>query len=386
MDEFVALEGAANLSIKSCQDKWLKEVTEKVKLPDVKWFTKNAFIQRKSGLATLVTLRFDEGNWYAKALGDSFLFFIPQGKNNFEDWVYLSSKYSSSKPESVVFDSYPDYYSSREEKNGTEKEISGKLKAGRFYLMTDALSEWVFNEKQKALNEIRRKWNSQSEFECSIDELRQLNSINNDDSSILIIDLEDDGKKEFKYKTIDVKKIDDLIKNEKKDDVKEEETINIGVLKKQETPILEVETRKKSEEQENISAEKSTYNNNEQLTQKIEEKFVVINKKVNGLLLLNGVLFLVICGLFYVFSENIKDLKQRLPIKNEEVSLKASGQAESTMEQNYWKQVQELPDIAKFIKNGMEISNKAKKDNNEEISKSELTPISKEDSLNSMKY
>ena len=155
VDKFVALQGAADLSIEECRLEWLQQVTKIATSPDAMWFTQNAFNQKKSGLATLVTLRFDKQMWYAKVLGDSFLFFVPKGKTHFKDWVYLSSKYFSSKPEPIIFDSYPDYYSSRGEQNGTEKEMNGKLEAGRFFLMTDALAEWMINEKEKALKEIR---------------------------------------------------------------------------------------------------------------------------------------------------------------------------------------------------------------------------------------
>jgi len=225
VDEFVALQGATDLSIESCQSKWLNEVTKKVTSPDVKWFAKNAFNQKKPGLATLITLRFDKnGEWHAKALGDSFLFFIPKGKSDIKDWLYLSSKFSSKKPESVVFDNFPDYYASIGEKNGIENEITGKLEDGRFYLMTDALSEWVFKEKEKALSEIET-WISQEVFEERIANLRlQKNDalpnkeefLNNDDSSILIIHVDDVGKHDFLYDIKNITDIEALIETERK--------------------------------------------------------------------------------------------------------------------------------------------------------------------------
>ena len=311
VDKFVTQQGTTDLSIEDCQSEWLQQVTKIATSPDAMWFTQNAFNQKKSGLATLVTLRFDKQTWYAKALGDSFLFFIPKGKTNYKDWVYLSSKYTSSKPEPVVFDSYPDYYSSREEKNGIEKEINGKLEAGRFYLMTDALAEWFINERGNALKEIE-SWTNQDVFEQKITDLRNKGLLNNDDSSILIINVEKDGKKELTYKSVSVKNIDNLLENKEKNEVKCEKE--------------EMDT------------------NTEQILQKIEESSIAIHKKINWLILVILV-FIITCGLI-VFSVNNKKTKQNLLkeeiIENQEqkdilmerYGLEQVSDSTSTMQQN----------------------------------------------------
>jgi len=262
VNTFVAQQGASDLSIEDCQSEWLRQITEIATMPDAMWFTQNAFNQKKSGLATLVTLRFDKQMWYAKALGDSFLFFIPKGKPNFKDWTYLSSKYLSSKPEPILFDSYPDYYSSREDKNGIEKEISGEIEAGKFFLMTDALSEWLINEKGNALKEIET-WTNQDKFEQRITDLRNKGLLNNDDSSILIIDVENDWKQQPTYKSINVQNIDDLNKNN-----------------------------------ENIEDKMDT--NNERIVQAIEEKSIAIHKKINRLIIVHCIEILIF--LFLIFG------------------------------------------------------------------------------------
>jgi len=308
VDKFVAQQGATNLSIEDCQSEWLQQVTKIAISPDAMWFTQNAFNQKKSGLATLVTLRFDKQMWYAKALGDSFLFFIPKGKTNFKDWVYLSSKYISSKPEPIIFDSYPDYYSSREEKNGVEKEINGKLEPGRFYLMTDALSEWFINEKENALKEIET-WINQDVFEQKITDLRSKGLLNNDDSSILIIDVENDRKQQFIYKSVNVQNIDDLNENKKNEVIKEEMNIN-----------------------------------NEQILQKIEETSNAIHKKINKLILANAVLILFF-GLVFVFSVNNKDKQNFL----EKEYVENQGREDILTERNELKLEMELSDSAKKI-------------------------------------
>lgn len=235
-EKFVALQGVTEFSIENCQSEWLKQVTEKATAPDVKWFTKNAFVRQEPGLATFASLRFDPKKWFGQALGDSFLFFVPKGKDNFDNWKKLSSK-----PEPVIFDNFPDYYSSRGNAHGEIKSCEGHLESGTFYLMTDALSEWVFKEKENALKEIREKWISQSDFELSVNELRKRQSLNNDDSSVLVVEIEIDSKTEFQYEPVSVQDIKILIEKEQAEQPEE---------KKEETFIVEV--REKEKEQENL--------------------------------------------------------------------------------------------------------------------------------------
>lgn len=212
VEQSVAPTGAAGLSMEQCQAEWLSEVTQRVSKPDVKWYTRNAFLCKEPGLATLVTLAFDDDNliWNAEAIGDSFLFFVPEaGKGDFEKWVKLSSK-----PDPVEFDNYPDYLSSRGKGKGEIREQTGYLEPGTFYLMTDALSEWMFNEQSEALRIIDEEWTSQKAFEASVAELRNTGRLHDDDSAALIIKLEDDNIWDLHNGTSDVTNLDDLIEAE----------------------------------------------------------------------------------------------------------------------------------------------------------------------------
>ena len=245
VSNFVALEKGTELSIEKCQSEWLERVKEKVNAPDVKWYTANAFNKQIPGLATLVTLRFENNKWFASALGDSFLFFVPKEKIGFDEWVKLSSK-----PEPVVFDSYPDYYSSRKEQHGETKRIENDLTEGTFYLMTDALSEWVFSKKEEAVSEINEKWHSQEEFERSIAELRSLKVLNDDDSAILIIEIEDDGSAKLAYEKEEIQSLDELVEKEKSTESgisvdKEEDFIEEIKVNIKDEKILKENTRKK---------------------------------------------------------------------------------------------------------------------------------------------
>ena len=126
--------------IKESQKQWLNKVKEFVIKPDVKYFTKNAFNRKAPGLATFVGLRFEKEEtnwfWYANALGDSFLFFIPENFDNFSsETISLSSK---SDEEELVFDNFPDYITSigKKHKGYPGKELkSQELKEGTKYNM-----------------------------------------------------------------------------------------------------------------------------------------------------------------------------------------------------------------------------------------------------------
>ncbi|MEP5935356.1 MAG: hypothetical protein ABJ218_09570, partial [Winogradskyella arenosi] len=203
--------------ILDCQKAWLNQVTEIVNKPDVKWFTKNAFNRKESGLATFVGLRFfkkkKEWYWKANALGDSFLFFIPKKLENFsKECIVLSSKQNP-----IVFDNFPDYLSSIGNNHKGEKQIQENLlTSGTFYLMTDALAEWFLNEKENAINKIE-VWQNQKDFERFVNEERHNKKLGNDDSAILTIKIEEDNKSELTYVLKDVSDINELIKVQQKE-------------------------------------------------------------------------------------------------------------------------------------------------------------------------
>lgn len=220
VNEFVKLDSGEDLSIENCQKAWHNKVADKINSTDVKYYTKNAFIRQEPGLATFVGLRIENNKWFASALGDSFLFFVPNGVKGFDEWIILSSK-----PLPVVFDSFPDYFSSRNEQHGETKKIEKSLVAGTFYLMTDALSEWVFDNQNKAIEEINEKWQSQKEFECSISDLRSQNLLNNDDSAILIISVENDGKNDLTYGDVKIQSLMELVELEKASEIETMGTI-----------------------------------------------------------------------------------------------------------------------------------------------------------------
>lgn len=210
VEQSVASVDATDLPLEASRAEWLSQVKQRVSCPDVKWFTMNAFVRKDAAMSTLVSLEFDEENmsWKAFALGDSFLFFVPKGReDDMDQWVKLSSK-----SEPVEFDNYPDYLSSRGENKGQPQSLSVKIEEGIFYLMTDALSEWMFMNKAEALRIIQKEWTDQQSYQESIDRLRSAGQLHDDDSAVLMIQVEDDGNDGISYQNISVTSLEELVR------------------------------------------------------------------------------------------------------------------------------------------------------------------------------
>jgi len=203
--------------LSSLQKEWLEKVQEIVNKPEQKYFVKNHFNKGHSAAATFVGLSFlkeENGNykWKSSALGDSFLFYIPDSIENIdEDFETKVTSLSSKK--SFEFDNYPDFFESRNQNfKGEINYKEGELKTGIFYLMTDALAEWFIKEKETARQEID-SWKIQNDFETRIEELRKT-TLQNDDSAILVIRIEDDNKKDIHYLNHSISSIEKLILSE----------------------------------------------------------------------------------------------------------------------------------------------------------------------------
>jgi hypothetical protein len=195
--------------IRKCQEEWLIRVERVVKGDNVKWFTWGAYKRNEAGLATFVGLQLQKelGKWRSWTLGDSFLFFVPRNFKAFDQDAIIHT----SKPAPYKFDNFPDYYASRgNHHHGTLAIKEEELKMGSFYLMTDAMAEWFYTEKENAIAKVA-EWHSQEDFVRFIGQARAEEKIKDDDCSILIIDLEDDEEDTITYKSIRVSKLEQLI-------------------------------------------------------------------------------------------------------------------------------------------------------------------------------
>lgn len=233
-----------------CQKEWQAKIDEIVSQSDVKYYTRNAYNRKAPALATFVGLQFLESDqkWIAQALGDSFLFFIPKGSTEIE--IKLSTK-----PEPIVFDNFPDYLSSIGiSHKGDKKPIKGeKIKEGTFYLMTDALAEWFLLNTEQAkqtLDNIK----TQEQYLETIANERNANRLNDDDSAVLILELFDDGKKEFSYSNIEITFLSELVKEEaekleeaKKKEVSSQDSLNVNEEENGEEQLTKEENSEKEE-------------------------------------------------------------------------------------------------------------------------------------------
>lgn len=166
--------------------------------------------------STFVGLSFDKKRWSCQAIGDSYLFLINQDYN-------ISLKVASM--DGHDFDNFPEYFASKKgQNNGTAVYCSGDYKdVAYFALMTDALSDWFIEatpEKREELLNIH----SHSEYEAFIDQERQMMSLKDDDTAMLVLKVEDDGSENLTFYSNPDKldNIDSLIQNEKKSKDKEE--------------------------------------------------------------------------------------------------------------------------------------------------------------------
>lgn len=233
-----------------CQKEWQSKIDEIVNQPETKWFTKSQYNRKDSALATFVGLQFieSEQKWIAQALGDSFLFFIPKDSNKIE--IQLSSK-----SEPIIFDNFPDYLSSiGSSHKGEKKPVRGeKIKEGTFYLMTDALAEWFLLNTEQAkqtLDNIK----TQEQYLETIANERNASRLNDDDSAVLILELFDDGKKEFSYSNIEVIFLSELVKEEaekfeetKKKEVSSQDSLNVNEEENGEEQLTKSENSEKEE-------------------------------------------------------------------------------------------------------------------------------------------
>lgn len=207
VESFVTRHGRIDMfdfnSYKEIQVKWEKRVEEIVNKPTQKYYVRNFFMQGRSAAATFIGLHFfnsyQKVEWEAMALGDSYLFFVPEYikniNSNLNEVIHLSSK------KDFEFNNFPDYFDSRNEiSKGKINFKRNDLRPGTFYLMTDALAEWFVKQKQEAIYEILG-WRTQNDFEKSINRLRKYD-MQNDDSSILIITVESDNSMHINYSDI----------------------------------------------------------------------------------------------------------------------------------------------------------------------------------------
>lgn len=206
--EFVATEGPLKkddpLFLSQIQDKWFDEAEKFANKDGQAWFIKTFFEEGRSAAATFAGIHFYLDNqkpyWEAVAIGDSFLFFI-RGTTEVQNVVDTGNlEIAVPDKTNFTFDNYPEHLDSISSKpKGKYSFITDvALQEGTFLLMTDALAEWFIKDRPNAMIQIKQ-WDTHESFIKHIKKLRRSKKINNDDSSILIIEVTDNGKTDLNY-------------------------------------------------------------------------------------------------------------------------------------------------------------------------------------------
>lgn len=267
---FVEKDGRIDLtdseSYKKIQSAWIKKVARIVNKPNQKYYVKNFFIEGRSAAATFVGLHFLEEDgilkWEAVALGDSYLFFVPQDEqlisSNFENVIHLSSK------NTFEFNNFPDFFDSRSVNNkGKIKQKKHEVKNGTFYLMTDAIAEWFVKERESAVK-IINSWNIQEDFEADIKHFRKID-MNNDDATILVINVKEDNITDISYDVINITDYERLLN-------KEQDKIRENGLFKETLPTIDEEIISKFDQKEPLQIKYNFSEPNDSLNKRDEKK------------------------------------------------------------------------------------------------------------------
>lgn len=158
--------------------------------------------------ATFVGLQISADNWSCWSLGDSYLGILDQDYNIVKQIASMAGK---------PFDNYPEYFASKKESNNGEPVFdSGSIKDVRFFiLMSDALSDWFFSkdrskDQRKALLDIE----THEEYCSFIGDLRAKGELKDDDTTIVVLNLEHDDCPGISFEKLEIDNIEKFIKND----------------------------------------------------------------------------------------------------------------------------------------------------------------------------
>lgn len=158
--------------------------------------------------ATFVGLQISADKWSCWALGDSYLGVLDQDYNIVKQIASMAGK---------PFDNYPEYFASKIGfNNGEPISDSGPIKDVRFFiLMSDAISDWFFSEdrskeQRKALLDIE----THEEYSSFIGDLRAKGELKDDDTTIVVLNLESDDSLALSFEKLEIDNIEKFIEND----------------------------------------------------------------------------------------------------------------------------------------------------------------------------
>lgn len=216
-DDYVQTPGDFICDNCLCREKELIDLWEKIRNERVESFTSDELFIYEMGLgkadfaaATFVGLSLSVDKWFCWALGDSYLGILDQDYNIVKQIASMAG---------TPFDNYPEYFASKKGlNNGAPISDSGSIKDGRFFvLMSDAISDWFFSEERttdqrKSLLDIE----THEEYCSFIGDLRSKGELKDDDTTIVVLSLDDDGSAGLSFERLEVDSIEDFIENDVK--------------------------------------------------------------------------------------------------------------------------------------------------------------------------
>ncbi len=164
VDHF-AEHGEGMFSDEICNEvcsKWISETDKMITYKGNPYYLRNPFVTRAQAAATFAGMKIyrnekKEWLWDSFVLGDSFLFFIPDGESC-PNILYTTNKtdFSPDFSTNIVFNNNPKAahpYNSQLWRSQVWEARNQKLDKGTFVLMTDALAEWFLCPKYKSVED-----------------------------------------------------------------------------------------------------------------------------------------------------------------------------------------------------------------------------------------
>lgn len=202
-----AKNGWSDTFLEECREEWRIWVIEQVNKPDTKFFTRQMYNRQHSAAATFVGIELVKNEYFVSVIGDSHLFHFEEN-NNFKDKSSTNTDFSN----------FPDYWDSHKGKDKGELiNENRKIENGdTLILCTDAISKWII-ENVDNLENIKefQNINTQIDFEKFIETHRDDNSLENDDTAVLILNFSEIDIEEIKINEIEITSINDKINEEK---------------------------------------------------------------------------------------------------------------------------------------------------------------------------
>lgn len=157
--------------------------------------------------STFVGLKLNSNGWICEAIGDSYLFVLDKQCDIIKKVASMDGR---------AFDTFPEYFASRKgEDNGKVVKVTGSYEnVACFALMTDALSDWFISTESSSSKAKMLSIRSHLEFEQFVNQERNAGRMKDDDTTLVILNIQHDDNNDFSFIKQDIDSIEDLISQE----------------------------------------------------------------------------------------------------------------------------------------------------------------------------